>query len=288
MSVQIYEETYPGTILGLGDENNFVLAAKVALNDIATNYPAIPRITPVDSVFDETMEAAVREFQSIFNLPVTGYIDKATWYEIAIIHAAVLRLVKLSGIGVAIGEATEDIGEVQVTPRVQLVQFFLNVLSVYYSSIPPVDIDGILGHLTRTSIMEFQKTFGLPVTGIIDNETWDSMYNSVLGIFRELPPNAIALPSLIYPNIVFSEGSFGAGVLVIQELLAFISTRVPEIPNVTLDGLFGPETKASVTAFQRMYGLEEDGIVGKETWNSMVSVYRNLRYSENQNTYTIS
>lgn len=285
MSVRIYQEMYPGTILGLGDENEYVFAAKMALNDISTNYRAIPNIRPLNSVFDETMEAAVREFQSIFNFPVTGYIDRATWYEIGIVHDAVLKLAGLSGIGIAIGEAEEDIRdieEVEVVPRVQLVQFFLNVLSAYYSSIPPVDIDGILGPLTVRSLMEFQKTFDLPVTGFMDDETLKTIYNSVLGIFRELPPSAVALPSLIYPNTIYAEGSRGAGVLVIQELLSFISTMVPKIPNVATDGLFGPETTASITAFQRLYGLEANGLVDEETWNLMVSIYRNLRYRESE------
>lgn len=281
MKVEINQHTYPGSALKLGDENEYVLNLKIALNEIAVNYPAIPIITPLNPVFNESMEAAVKEFQNIFNLPITGIVDKATWYEIGKIHAAVKRLESLSAIGIAVEEASEDISdiaEVQVLPRVQLIQYFLNVLSAYYNSIPPVDINGMLDHITRISLMEFQKTFGLPVTGSLDEETWDVMYRNVLGIFRDLPPQAVALPSLIYPNVVFSEGSTRPGVLVIQELLAYLSTVVREIPSLAIDGIFGPETTASVKAFQRLYGLEPTGLVDKETWNLMVRVYRDFRY----------
>ncbi|MFA6984510.1 MAG: peptidoglycan-binding protein, partial [Sedimentibacter sp.] len=249
MSVTMIQKTYPESPLNLGDDNQHVYIAKMALNTISVNYPAIPRIPSIDSLFDENMEAAVKEFQNIFNLPVTGIIDMATWFQIGTIYASVIRLAEISTRGVLVGDVTEDITEVeegiQVLPRVQMVQFFLNVLSAYYDSIPAVDIDGILGLETRRAIIEFQKTMNISVTGLIDEETWSTMYNSVLGILRALPPAAIELPSLLYPDALLREGSERPGVFIIQEILAYISTRVPEIPFVQPDGIFGPETTAA-------------------------------------------
>ena len=40
-----------------------------------------------------------------------------------------------------IPEFTPTPGPEEVIPRVQIVQYFLNVLSAYYNSIPSVDID---------------------------------------------------------------------------------------------------------------------------------------------------
>ena len=288
MSVTMIQQTYPESPLKLGDNNQHVLIAKMALNAIAVNYTAIPRISPVNSLFDENLEAAVKEFQNIFNLPVTGIIDLATWFEIGSKYAMVARLAEISTRGVLVGDVVEDIVEVeegvQVVPRVQMVQFFLNVLSVYYDSIPAVDIDGILGPETRNAIIEFQKTMKLPLTGTIDEETWNTMYNSVLGILRALPPAAIQLPALVFPNVIFSEGTERPGVFIIQEVLAYISTIVPEIPYVQPDGRYGPETTAAVTVFQRIYGLEPTGIVNEETWNKLISVYRELRFGDTMPT----
>lgn len=276
------EETYPGTPLQLGDNNQYVLLIKMALNAISVNFPAIPKIYPVDSQFTEGMEEAVRAFQQVFNLPVTGVIDKATWYEIRKIYVSVRNLAELTSKGILVSEIPPDIvteiEEGEVIPRVQLVQYFLNVLSAYYSSIPAVDIDGILGPQTRTAIIEFQKTMGLENTGIIDEATWNSMYNNILGILRALPPSAVALPALLYPNIVFRQGSEGADVLILQEYLAFISSIVPAIPTVTPDGIFGPETRAAVVAFQNYYGLPATGAVNEATWNRIVEIYRQLRF----------
>lgn len=34
-----------------------------------------------------------------------------------------------------------------------------------------------------------------------------------------------------------------------------------------VDGIFGDETEAAVKAFQRYYGIPDDGIIGPQTWN---------------------
>lgn len=275
-------ETYPGNPLKLGDSGQYVFLSQIMLNTISVNYPSIPKIKPVDGIFNSPTESAVREFQKIFDLTPTGIIDKGTWYKIRNIYVAIRRLAELTSQGILISEIPKQLPLEggAVVPRVQFVQYFLNVLSAYYDTIPPVDIDGVLGPLTRASIIEFQKTVQLPVTGILDDQTWTTMYNSIVGILNTLPPSAIALPSLLYPNIVYKSGSEGPGVYIIQQYLSYISTLITDIPSVTPDGIFGPATQAAVIAFQKRFGLTPDGIVGQTTWNKIVEVYRDLRFGE--------
>ncbi len=281
------EETYPGSPLKLGDSGLAVLNMKNALNAISVNFPAIPKIHPVNSEFDESMEAAVKKFQSIFNLSETGIIDKATWYEIRNVFSSVRKLATTTAEALVPGEVpadlVEEIEDLEVVPRVQLVQYFLNVLSAYHDSIPAVDINGMLNTQTINSIMEFQKTFNLPVNGLIDEETWVAMSNSIQGILQTLPPSAIALPALLYPNIEYQEGSEGPNVFIMQEYLQFISTIMPDMPVVTPTGIFGPETTEAVIAFQNSYGLVPDGIIGINTWNKIVEIYRQFRFSNLSN-----
>lgn len=280
------EETYPGTPLKRGDSSLSVLSAKNALNAISVNFTAIPKIYPVNTEFDESMEAAVREFQNIFNLSVTGIIDKATWYEIRKIFSLVRKLAQttseVSLPGEIPPETIEELENLEVIPRVQLVQYFLNVLSAYYDSIPAVDINGMLNTQTRNSIREFQKTFNLPMTGTIDNETWNIMYSNIQGILRVLPPSAIALPALLYPQIEYSEGMEDPGIYIIQQFLQFISTIMVDIPAVTPNGIFGPETTKSIIAFQNTFGLEPNGIIDEDTWHKIVDIYRQLRFSNSR------
>ncbi|WP_326910077.1 peptidoglycan-binding protein [Sedimentibacter sp. MB31-C6] len=280
-------ETFPGTPLQLGDSNEYVLLIQLGLNTISTNYPAIPRIQQPDGNFNSATQQSVEEFQSIFNLPVTGIVDKGTWYSIRNIYTAVTNLAELTSRGIPISEIPEytpvpEPGE--VVPRVQLVQYFINVLSAYYDTIPAVDINGILDATTRTAIMEFQKTIGLPVNGNIDEQTWNAMYNSVSGILDTLPPSAIALPNLIYPGIVYEVGSEGPGVYIIQQYLSYISSVLEGLPPADPDGIYGPVTENAVRQFQEYFGIDVTGVVDEYTWNRIVTIYRGLRFGNIRNS----
>lgn len=86
--------SFPGTVLTLGSTGPAVRTIQEQLNAISDNYPAINKVR-VDSVYGPQTQQAVRTFQSIFNLPVTGSVDFATWYEISNIYVAVERLAEL-------------------------------------------------------------------------------------------------------------------------------------------------------------------------------------------------
>ena len=279
-------ETYPGIPLQLGDNNPYILLMQLALNTISINFPAIPLIQNPTGTFDQTTFEAVSQFQSIFDLPVTGIIDKSTWYQIRRIYTAVTDLAELTSQGIIleeIPEFTPTPGPEEVLPRVQAVQYFLNVLSAFYATIPSVDISGILDSNTRSSIMEFQKTFNLPITGIIDEETWREMYNSVAGILDRLPPQAIALPAFLWPGINYQITSEGPGVYIIQQYLAYIASVLEGILPLDPDGVFGPLTEQAVRDFQEFFGIDVTGVVDQYTWDRIVLIYRDLRFGNRAN-----
>lgn len=290
MSVQIpnvspvmpINEGFPGN-LQLGDINEHVISLKNDLNSISVNYPDIPRIQTVNQVFDESMQEAVRNFQRIFHLPDTGIVDKATWYEIKRIAEAVRRLASSSAeviIPIEIyQESVPEPGSSEVFPTVQLAQYFLNVLSVYYDAITAVDINGILDSQTQYSIQQFQKIMRLPVTGQLDEETWNLMYSYILGILETLPPSAIALPALLYPGEPLAEGDDGPNVFIIQLFLSYISSIILRIPPVNTTGYFDEQMTVAIMEFQRLNNLNPTGIIDEETWNTIVDVYRQLRFS---------
>ena len=88
-------ESYPGVPLQLGDSSNDVYQIQQSLERIRRNFPAIPAVPVVDGVFDPDTQEAVRVFQQVFNMPVTGVVDKATWYRIKEIYTSVKRLADL-------------------------------------------------------------------------------------------------------------------------------------------------------------------------------------------------
>lgn len=86
--------SYPGTPLTVGSTGDDVRTIQRQLNSIASTYTAIPKVR-VDGIYGDATRRAVEEFQRIFNMPVTGSVDFATWYEISEIYVAIEKLAEL-------------------------------------------------------------------------------------------------------------------------------------------------------------------------------------------------
>lgn len=77
-----------------------------------------------------------------------------------------------------------------------------------------------------------------------------------------------------YPGTPLRVGSSGPNVVVLQVSLNRIAQNYPAIPKIpAVDGIFGSRTEASVRAFQEIFGLTADGIVGPATWYEIVRLY---------------
>ena len=87
--------SFPGYNLTVGASGDKVRQVQEQLDTIAGVYTKIPRIT-ADGVYGENTAEAVRQFQSIFKLPVTGVIDFATWYKISQIYVGITRIAEYS------------------------------------------------------------------------------------------------------------------------------------------------------------------------------------------------
>ncbi len=83
--------SWPGYHLTIGSSGQKVRQIQEQLNRIARNYPAIPQIA-ADGIYGQRTAEAVRAFQNIFDLPATGVVDYATWYQISGIYTAVTQI----------------------------------------------------------------------------------------------------------------------------------------------------------------------------------------------------
>ena len=178
--------SYPGTPIRRGSSGPSVVTLQVALNRIAQSYPAIPKIANVDGIYGSRTESSVRAFQRIFNLTPDGIVGPATWYAVVRLYTAVTRLSELRSQGQRFyansWAHTSPISQGDRGVRVERLQYMLSVLSAYIPEIPPLNIDGIFGQATREAVLAAQRRFGLPLTGSVDADTWDEIYDQFSGI----------------------------------------------------------------------------------------------------------
>lgn len=272
------DETYPGKPLKIGMSNSDVYLMQRRLNRISLDYPAIPKIFPANGIFDLRMEDAVKAFQKQFNLTADGIIGKSTWYKINFVYISVKKLAELQSEGETLPE--EDliypgtpIKEGDRGMNVVIIQYLLATCAQFYEFISPIVVDGRFGYSTRVAVVNFQKNYNLFPDGIVGEKTW----NKLVEVFNEVFPLMPTYPEIVpYPNAIFKLGSKGVYVRLIQQYLTILSFFLPEIKPLEIDGIFGPKTKENIIAFQKKYGLDPDGIVGKETWNKLITVYQQI------------
>ena len=280
----------PAVPLSTGSQNDKVRILQIRLNRISDNYPAISKIAATDGIFSNDTEAAVKSFQEIFGLNADGIVGNATWYAVQRIYNAVKRLNELDSEGIRLEEVTKQYPGVlsfgNTGLGVQTLQYFLSYISRFYSTIPPVTIDGSFGNETRQSVISAQKTFGLPEDGVVGELTWDAIYDAYRGIVDTIPLQYVEGNVLPFPGTTLRVGSDNDAVLLLQQYINVIASVFPEVNAVELTGYFGDQTDSAVRAIQSLSDLEVNGIVGAITWNAITSLYSDIiggsRLSEGQ------
>ncbi len=275
--VEAIEESYPGVPLELGDSGNNVQIIQTELNRIAQNYPAIPKITNVNGIFGTDTEQAVLKFQEIFNLQQTGQVDKSTWYRIKQYYNGVKGLADLVSEGISTAEATvpfeDEVSLGMSGIPVTTVQYYLSIIAYFNGALEPVPRSGYFGPETVQAVERFQEFYGLPVTGIVDNETWNTISRIYTETVASLPQGYEGTNAKLYPGFFLTPGTRSDNVRDLQTYLSVIAQNIPEIPTVSVTGYYGEQTEAAVSEFQRLFSIPVSGAVGPVTWSAIANQY---------------
>ena len=164
-----------------------------------------------------------------------------------------------------------------IGPYVVVIQTELNRISQNYPAIPKIPkIDGIFGEKTEAAVVAFQDIFNLQPDGIVGQATWYALvrlYTAVTNL-AELQSQGQTFYNIAWagPNPI-SQGDRGIRVEQLQYMLRVLSSYISEIPPVTVDGIFGPATRAAVIAAQGRFGLSQTGSVNFDTWEAIYNQF---------------
>lgn len=283
--VEDIEESYPGIPLILGDSGNNVKIIQTELNRISRNYPAIPKISQENGIFGTDTQAAVSKFQEIFNLPVTGQVDKSTWYRIKQYYVGVKNLSELVSEGVSINEAslpfTRQLSKGMSGIGVRTLQYYLNIIAYFNPNLELSPLDGYFGDATEQAVTDFQRFYGLPQTGIVNNVTWNKINQIYKSTVSSLPQGYSGNKAKLYPGYLLSEGISNQDVRDLQTYLSVIGENYPELNVLPITGYFGPQTRQTVEDFQKLFGIPVTGAVGAVTWSEIAKQYDSIIENNN-------
>lgn len=174
-------QQFPGST-GPGATGEAVTNIQYLLAYLEQFYSEIPPVA-LDGIYGPATENAVRAFQTLFELPVTGEVDLATWDALYRTYLGFIetipfkyfegRLYPYPGIPLRLGSESEV---------VRLLQEYLNYISGFYPQIPAVSPTGYFGPRTQEAVIAFQRMEGLTPNGTVAAATW----NAITSLYSDL------------------------------------------------------------------------------------------------------
>lgn len=211
------------------------------------------------------------------NLAQQGYtstqILRSYYGNVEIVNNAPIRGIMSSYPGTALRRGSSG-------PNVVVIQVELTRISQNYPAIPKLEtVDGVFGSRTEASVRKFQEIFGLTVDGVVGKATWYALVRLYTAVTQlsELRSQGQRFYNISweYPNSP-RLGSTGEKVRHLQYMLGILSDYIPQIPPVSIDGVFGTATQEAVLAVQRYFGLPQTGIVDADTWEEIYDQYSGI------------
>ena len=165
-------------------------------------------------------------------------------------------------------------------PSVVTIQTALNRISQSYPAIPKIPaVDGIFGSRTEAAVRKFQEVFNLAPDGIVGPSTWYALVRIFVAVTRlaELRSEGQRFYANSWATTdPIEQGDRGIKVEHLQYMLSVLSAYIPEIPPLTIDGIFGNATRSAVIAAQRRFVLPQTGIVDFTTWDEIYDQFSGI------------
>lgn len=227
-------------LLKAGDKGDEVTSLQTRLRELQY-YTG-----PVSGIYAQLTARAVRAVQEAYGLPANGIADSATQQVI-------------------FGEAYRPLERGSKGEDVKRLQTRLSELGYYWGQISGNYLDG-----STAAIGKFQIDNGLPGTGRADVKTQEKLFSDDIVVPTPDPaatpaplPQTTPQGDLSYPGRL-AYGSKNKGVERLQEQLTYLGYFDRKVT-----GGYYKHTQAAVKEFQRLNGLQPDGVVAEETWAAL-------------------
>lgn len=159
-----------------------------------------------------------------------------------------------------------------ISQPIRSLQTMLRIIGEDDAALPSVVPDGIYGQQTIQAVTAFQRKYALPVTGVTDQKTWDtivSVYEPALIRTGKAQPIEIIMD----PGQVYRLGESSPNLYLMQSMLLYLSQLHPSIDTPTHNGMLDDPTSKALAGFQTLAGLPPTGELDKITWKYLVKQF---------------
>lgn len=133
--------------------------------------------------------------------------------------------------------------------------------------------DGVYDTQTVKAVSHFQQEHDLPVTGVADEKTWDSIVHSYEEALVNVQP-AQSLHICMGCGEKMKQGCTSHYIPLVQTMLSLLCESCGNIPAPGMSGVLDEATADSLHSFQNLCGLPCSGMLDKSTWKHMVLHYQ--------------
>lgn len=159
-----------------------------------------------------------------------------------------------------------------VEQPIRSLQTMLRVIAEDDRRLPSVVPDGIYGPTTMHAVTAFQRMYGMPITGITDQNTWDKIVEIYEDAIIRIGP-AESIEIIMDPGEIFRIGDSNAYIYLLQSILVQLSKDNPTISPPLHNGVLDNPTSEALAAFQLLAGLPPTGELDKITWKYLAKQF---------------
>lgn len=167
---------------------------------------------------------------------------------------------------------------------VRSLQTMLRILAEDDRTLSPIIPDGIYGSQTRNAVSAFQRKYGIPVTGVTDQATWERIVTEQTPALVRLGP-AEPLQLILNPNQVIRRGERHPYLYLVQSMLVALGQIYGSITAPGISGVLDEATADAISSFQYLSALPQTGELDKITWKHLALQYPlavNIQESKNR------
>ena len=165
-----------------------------------------------------------------------------------------------------------NLEELTLSQPILSLQYMLRILSGKWAALPQLIPDGVFGEQTLEAVMIFQREFQLPVTGVVDAETWRAIREEWLRLEEEQPPVRMfqGFPGEGHRAVPGDRGEY---LRLVQAMFQSLRGVFPELEEQAVDGVYRGASVRNVRWLQRRGGIPDNGVLDSRTWGLLTALY---------------